>query len=345
MTSTCDGSHGIFHPLLKMRRNCKLVIVLFAATIVTFGCTHSSSANASSDQRQAPPKREIGKSGQPGTPSRPKIDVEVGLMPATSAEFNGKAFGAYSDFVRGFQNFQLKACLRKQGFTSEQTAYLDVSKNAGSPIDNLQFPDLQMLQSGLTGTNGDGVNSQTNAADTPTSTPQMNFGAVTQPGQSQAATKALSAAVVHCSAEKGASRLKAIMFGPLAQKIMNDYNQKISMMPSDATIEKATKSLQTCMAEKGYPLTTPQAFFASLDQAIMQHRSTTNSRRAKVQAYGHCVVPLAKAMDNYRLRARRKILDHDALDLRQLQNQIDVLVQQYSASRVPKSNQQNDSGK
>lgn len=263
----------------------------------------------------------------------PKVDVVVGILTATSAEFNGKGFSAFSNFVHSYQDAYTRACILRRGFSPKSVAYLAQTNHAGNITDNLDFPDVARLKRGLTGTSGD-VRIDPNAAAKPNSG-RTDFG--TNPAIPKSQEASFNAALMTCETTGGPAELERLLRGGIAAKVMRAFGDLIQAMPSDPNVAKATTHLIDCMAKKGFEIKGPRDFFASIDLLTRSNADPAvfADRTARVKAYGSCVEPLSKSMDEFRVHARAQIEDKYAQELNDLQDQVDERVKALSELSSP----------
>lgn len=245
------------------------------------------------------------------------IDFIPSLFPAAGAEFQNPKSFSWLQFVSGVQRASVYACMQKQGFTADEIAYLRATSNPPALVDNTQFPNVTMLESGSFGTSDSGP-----AVANPQDVSSPNV-----PASEQAAF------------QKGVQTCSIASAGPFdgvnraLQPIQQAWGEMTSKVDADPAVSSASAAWRGCMSHGGVSTSSLTDFFGQVDalsQRLGAHPNEQPPMEQMAKLYGRCIAPVAEAMDTVRLRDRKQLLDQYATQLDALQQQMNQLVTELS---------------
>ena len=122
----------------------------------------------------------------------------------------------------------------------------------------------------------------------------------------------------------------------LVQPLQTIWFNEIGGVDANPKVVVAYGEWRTCIAAKGYSVSSEGAFFDLADQEIgryipKQMAEAKATEMTLANAYADCIGPVSTVRDGIRLRLRTQFLDQHALQIRQLTTTIERVVSRLSA--------------
>lgn len=238
----------------------------------------------------------------PGLP-----ELEQDLLVATSAQYDAGASARWGQLIARAVNLSEVRCLTAAGWSSSSTAYL-LRRPKLRPIyaDNVDYPDLQRLRRG-----------QLDLPPASRSRPS--------PGPATGGSAAVQRAATACEAHPDPA-LSAL--ATTLRPLYTTWNHDLVSLWTRPSVRLAERMWQGCVASAGAPASSPTAYFSQIDQIAQRSRRFAGSPYAnpeivaRVRLYGHCVAPLASALDRARSQDLRTIEHRDRALFRALRSEL-----------------------
>lgn len=244
------------------------------------------------------------------------VDFLPSIFPATSSEFNSTAGQAWPMFQSNSIARLANHCLASDGYV-ESTELLPVVPAQKIPYDNIQFPDIALLESGSFGT--------TSVAGPPSMNPTVaDMSAPERSNYERAVSSCTS------SAEKLFSTVDSEL-----QPLEASWTRELAAIDTSPPVVQAWATWLSCVNAAGIPTTSLQGFFAEANQdqaAAVSSVSARGTVERLAEIYGQCVEPVGNELDTLRTQARSAMVANHSAAVNQAERDMDSLYKQLSTS-------------
>jgi hypothetical protein len=266
-----------------------------------------------------PPTLAVGQSTAASVASA--ADFTPSLFTATSAEWRQINLTGWSSFLGDVQRVKTAECLVERGFSEADTAALRAPKAVSGGANNSQFPDVAMLQAGRF---------------FPPSAPSDRTwtGDPARQAEFEATYDACAQLTAPLPGPGGAkSKAPTETRGLLAGivPLQDQWGQAIAGVATNPSVMAALDGWQNCMAQGGIVTSSLDDFFGQVDTKRIDEPDDSPEVQALATLYGHCIAPVADAMDTVRTATRSRFVTEHRSEVDAVQQQMNELATELSA--------------